>query len=264
MTALLRIALLFALPQEYTGLKRLTAPWKLTTREPFKSFVRHAPPKELLLIESGMGHDRMLEALEWLLGWTRPDLVIAAGFAGSLAQDLAVGDVCLGERLIGYDLQSHSQLRPAMNVSVSERLAHFCDERRIRKAQMVTVTQPEAKPQLARDFEKTPSIMDMESYFAGHWCYQNHIPFLSFRAISDGLSDEIDFNLKTISDSRGRVQIPLVVASVLKNPQLARSYYRSWKHSTKAAKNLGRALAGLLNLSSSELHTLIEENRLFV
>lgn len=264
MTALLRIALLFALPQEYTALKRLTAPWKLIRREPFKSFVRHAPLKELLLIESGMGHDRMPEALEWLLGWTRPDLVIAAGFAGSLAQDLAVGDVCLGERLIGHDLQLHSQPRPAINVNVSERLAHFCDERRIRKAQMVTVKQPEAKPRLARDFEQTPSIMDMESYFAGQWCYRNQIPFLSFRAISDGLSDEIDFDLETISDSRGRVKVPLVMTTVLKNPQLARSYYRSWKRSAKAAKSLGKALAGLLNLSSSELHTVIEENRSFV
>jgi adenosylhomocysteine nucleosidase len=264
MTAPLRIALLFALPQEYTALKRLTAPWKRTRREPFKSFVRQAPPQELLLIESGMGHERMLEALEWLLGWTRPDLVIAAGFAGSLAQDLVVGDVCLGGRFIYCDLQPQSQPRPTINLKVSERLAHFCAEHRIRQAQIVTVNQPEPKPRLARVFRETPSIMDMESYFAGQWCYQNQIPFLSFRAISDGLYDEIDFDLETISDSLGRVQIPLVVASVLKNPQLFRSFYRSWKRSAKAAKNLGRALAGLLNLSSSELHTLIGENRLFV
>ena len=88
---MIRIALLFALPQEYACLKRIMGSWRLETREPFKSFVCQDSSKELVLIESGMGRDRMLEALEWLLGRTHPDLVIAAGFAGSLTGELAVG-----------------------------------------------------------------------------------------------------------------------------------------------------------------------------
>jgi nucleoside phosphorylase len=264
MTALLHLALLFALPQEYAVLKRLTAPWKLLRREPFKTFVRHTPGKELLLMETGMGHDRMVEALEWLLGWTRPDLTIVAGFAGSLTQDLAVGDVCLGESFTAYDLYPHSPGNVQINLNLSKTLTHFCDENRIQKTGIVTVKHPKAKPELARDFEETAAIMDMEGYFVGQWCSQNRIPFLCFRAISDGLFDEIDFALETITDAGGRVKIPLVLGSILKNPRLVRSYYHSWKRSRKAAKGLTRALTGLLKLSSAEWLSIIMENRPFV
>ncbi len=262
MTVPLRIALLFALPQEYAVLKRLTGPWEFTRREPFKSFVRHAPSKELLLIESGMGHDRMLQALEWLLGRAQPDLVIVAGFAGSLTQDLAVGEVCLGESFSAFDSQAHSQLKSRISVNIPEALTHFCQLYRIKKTRIMTVQEPRSKRQMARDFEGAAAIMDMESYFVAQWCSRNHIPFLCFRAISDGLYDEIDFDLEAISDARGHVKIPLVMASVLKNPQLLRSYFLSWKRSSKAAKGLARALAGLLGLSCAELLTIIEDNRL--
>ncbi len=266
MTAHLRMALLFALPQEYAVFKRVTAPWKLVPQGPFKTFVRHAPskerPRELFLIETGMGHERMLQALEWVVGWSRPDLVIVAGFAGSLTQDLTVGDVCLGESFAAYDPQPHSQLTPGISLNISEGLARYCDAHRIRKTRIVTVKQPGSKRQMARDFEGTAAIMDMESYFVAQWCHRNHIPFLCFRAISDGLFDEIDFDLEAISDARGRVKIPRVIASVLKNPRLLRSYYLSWKRSRKAAMALARTLSGLLRLSSAELFTIIEDNRL--
>jgi hypothetical protein len=98
--------------------------------------------------------------------------------------------------------------------------------------------------------------MDMESYLVARFCSRNHIPFLSLRAISDGVSDEIDFDLTAISDNRGRVRIPLVLASVLRNPRLLRSYYLSWKRSQIAAKNLGKVLYSFLNLPIAEIRTL--------
>ena len=106
--------------------------------------------------------------------------------------------------------------------------------------------------------------MDMESYFVAEFCYHSHIPFLSVRAISDGVDDEIDFDPGAISDLRGRVKVPLVLASIIRNPALIRSYFLSWKRSRKAAESLGRALIGLVNLPSTELRSLIAENRLYV
>jgi hypothetical protein len=60
------------------------------------------------------------------------------------------------------------------------------------------------------------------------------------------------------------VKIPLVFGSVLRSPRLLKSYYLSWKRSTKAARSLGKVLAGLVNLPPAELHSLIQENRLYL
>jgi adenosylhomocysteine nucleosidase len=256
---MIRIVILFALPQEYGCLKRLMGSWRFTTREPLKSFVRQDSSKELVLIETGMGRDRMLGALEWLLGRTHPDLVIAAGFAGSLTQELAVGDACLGEAFASLDVPSHSEAGPRIGLEISQRLVRFCEEHRIRRTQIVTVSQPAPKQQLNKEYENNVTIMDMESYFVGRFCCEKNIPFLSFRAISDGLLDEIDFELAAITDARGQVKIPLVLKSILKNPRLLRTYYLSWKRSMQAARSLGKVLFELLHLPPTELRSLISE-----
>lgn len=260
---MIRIALLFPLPQEYGCFKRLMGAWRLRSRKPFKHFTYSKggqgglDPRELILIETGMGHKRTLEALEWLLGWFRPDLVVAAGFAGSLAQHLTVGDVCLGEVVTSFDVPSDSKIEHGVNLKLSEGLTHFWREHRIRRTRIVTATQPKPKQPLSEEFADPPSIMDMETYFVAKFCFRNHLPFLSIRAVSDGLLDEIDFDLTAISDARGHVRLPLVLSSVLRSPWLLKSYYLSWKRSRIAATNLGRALRDLLDLPQEELCTLL-------
>jgi adenosylhomocysteine nucleosidase len=258
---MMRVALLFALPQEYACLKRLMGSWRFVTGEPFKSFVSQDFDKELVLIETGMGRDRMVGALQWLLGRMHPDLVIAAGFAGSLNRDLAVGDAFLGEGFASLEMTSRAETGPRIRLEISKMLGQFCEEHRIRRTRIVTINQPASKQPISKDFENSVSLVDMESYFVGRFCYDRNIPFLSFRAISDGFLDEIDFDLVAITDTRGHVRIPLVLASVLKHPRLLGSYYLSWKRSTKAGRSLGKVLASLLNLPSAELRSLMLETQ---
>jgi nucleoside phosphorylase len=257
---MIRILLLFALPQEYAYLKRLTGSWRVAAREPFKSFVRRDPSRELVLIETGIGRDRMLGALEWLLGRMHPDLVIAAGFAGSLTQELGVGDACLGETFTSLEVPFCSESGPRkMGLELSERLVQFCEEQRIRRTQIVTVNQPAPKQKLSEAYENSVTVMDMESYLVVRFCYERNIPFLSFRAISDGVLDEIDFDLTAITDARGRVRVPLVLGSILRNSWLLKSYFMSWKRSMKAAKGLGRVIASLVGLPHEELRSLASD-----
>jgi nucleoside phosphorylase len=251
------ITLLFALPQEYAALKRRTGPWRLVARKPFKTFSHKFNQTEITLVETGMGHGRMIEALEWLLNRGHPDLAIAAGFAGSLGSDLAVGDVCLGEAFSCFDSDLHVHIPSRFSHEVVQRLIPFCDEYRVRRVQIITARKPVPKHSLGERFAGTLSVLDMESYFVAQFCREKMIPFISLRAISDGIGDEIDFDLEAISDRGRRVRVCLVLASLLKDPCLLRSYYASWKRSIKASQSLATVLAGLLRFPSAALWALV-------
>lgn len=284
----MRTVLLFALPEEYTNFKRVTGPWHLAHRTPFKTFLHATPFHEIVLVETGMGQKQLLEALPWLLESTCPDLIISAGFAGSLSEDLAVGDVGLGEdfssldeghhvqpcsEIVGASLQKAGSCgweraagdrkgKPSVTFHLEtgaetvSRLMRVGGQYRLHSARIVTVNQPQPKLLLANKFADSVSIMDMESYAAARFCHEHGIPFLGLRTVSDGLWDEIDFDPIFICDGRGHVSIPLVLLSVMRSPRLIKSYYRSWKRSRTAARSLGSVLAGLLALPAGELGAL--------
>lgn len=271
----IRMAILFALPQEYGTFMRLAGPWRMRSRRPFRSFSRCFPAirqkaslsskggqggaeiVEVILLETGMGRKQMLEGLEWLFGWFHPDLVVASGFAGSLAREVTVGGVCLGEMVASFDGPPGARVEDRFNSKIWECFAPFWSKHRVARTRVVTVPQPQPKQPLSRVFSEPPAILDMETWFAAQFCHERRLPFIALRAVSDGLGDEIDFDPAAISDARGHVSIPLVLVSVLRNPRLLASYYSAWRRSRLAAANLGKVLRSLLELPPAELRKLV-------
>lgn len=250
-----KITLLAALPQEYGPLKRLTGPWRLEERRPFPKLTSLSGDKEILLIETGMGKTMILEVLEREVKRSPPDVLVSMGFAGSLCEDFAVGDVALGEILIGLPGEGpmDSEL---LRFEPSSRLLGFCAGAEVRRARIVTVARPEPKPPLSMRFQEVPSLMDMESYHVAEAAKEAGIPFFCFRAVSDGLHDEIDFDLDGLIDPSGRVRVSAVLAAVAQHPRLLKSFYDSWRRSAKAARRLGEVLAALLRMPGRDLSEL--------
>ncbi len=265
--------LLFALPEEYGDFARVTGPWQLARRKPFRCFHRTDRFRNLVLVETGMGEKQALAALHWLLSRARPDLVIGAGFAGSLSEQLTVGDVCLGEVILslgeGHPVECHPGVcapppegKPPVTLvlkscaEIASKMMPAGCQFRLHHARIVTVPRPQPKPLLSQRYADRASVVDMESYGAARCCYENGVPFLGLRAVSDALWDAIDFDPTSLCDGRGRVRIPRVLVSVMRAPRLIGSYHRSWKRSRSAARSLGRVLAGLIRLPAEELDTV--------
>ncbi len=285
----MRTVLLFALPEEHASFRTTTGPWRLSCRTPFKTFCRNTISQDLVLVETGMGREPLCEALSWLLEHPRPDLIISAGFAGSLSEHLSVGDSCLGEAFVCFDEEhgwqwsdeiaraelpdaasgNRDDLASAMECRLlatfhlkrgSERLRQWLQvtgRYLFHPARIVTVTRPQQKASLAYRFADGTSLMDMESYYAVRFCFERRIPFLAIRAVSDGLEDELDFDLGAISDDRGKVRVPRVLASVIRSPRLIKSYYHAWRRSRTAARSLGNFLARVLALPEKDLEDLV-------
>ena len=216
-----------------------------------------ASGKELTLIETGMGKTGAAEAFRWTMGVGRPDLIVSMGFAGSLCDDFDVGRVILGNRFLYLPSSPVSWRHAVLRMEIPPGLEAYCRGGGIEIAQVVTADRPESKAETSRRFAEAPSVMDMESYILCRCSHEEGIPFLSLRAVSDGVDDEIDFDVDAISDSAGTIRISKVISATIAKPRLIRSFLASWQRSRRAAEQLAGALANLLSVRENDLRDMV-------
>jgi len=247
-----RILLVAALPQEYAHLTKITGPWKRFQMDPFSAWKCCTPDREMVLVETGMGRRSMLEGMQRAIGTVQPDLIICFGFGGGLSERLEVGQVNLVRYFVLWN-DAGSFDGEEFYLEPSSELLRFCSERRVGLCRSVTVGALTSKPRLSESVGRFPAVVDMESYHAARIACDAGIPLLCIRAISDGLNDEIDFDLSTIADDSGQVKVGRVLLAVLRRPSLAGSFYRAWRRSRWASIRLGEILAALLDIPGSDI-----------
>ena len=257
----MKIALFSALPHEYAAFKKLGGPWRLRSAKPFRIFSCSFFQNELTLLETGMGKGRLQDAFRRVVGLDRPDLVVSMGFGGSLCPDIEVGQVILGSSILCPEPVAGPVLHGELHPDIHSELSDFCRLNGIGTARLVTLDHPESKSVLRRRFGDSPSMVDMESYFLCRFSLDAGIPFMVFRAVSDGVDDEIDFDLSSISDEAGKVVVGKALAAVIKSPRLVRSFFHLWRKSRKAAQSLAHALAAFLSLPEPELRQMVLGSR---
>lgn len=242
-----RILLLAALPQEYARLLRTTGPWRRLAKKPFRVFSRDVGEGTWFLVETGMGQERFEEALRWSSHSLRPDCILKFGFVGSLTAALPVGCVVLGDSFFAYD-DSGKTLSGGIQVHIGRELSGFCSVNGVTVARFVTTGRPLPKGPLLAKFADRPTVLDMESAAAARHAASEGIPFLCLGAVSDAAEHEIGFDLDAIMDSRGAVDIRKVLAAVVRDPKLIGTFYRNWKRSSLAGRNMGDVLRDFLAL----------------
>ncbi len=257
---MLKIVMSAALPDEYRPLKKAIGQWMSYSSKPFRSSIASFADAEIFLIETGMGGARALHALEWISGIKKPDLICSFGFAGGLSEEIQVGDVFLASTFRAKEASKSSQDQESLNFEPSPQLADFCNEKGIRRAGIVSVARAMPKPEINRLLNGSAALVDMESCFAAKFALREQIPFLCFRAISDALRDEIDFDPEAISGSDGRVRVLKVLAALARSPRLIGSFYRAWRRSEKASHNLCTVLASLLQLPPQSIKNMAEHS----
>jgi adenosylhomocysteine nucleosidase len=206
----------------------------------------------VLVVETGIGPERAAEAVAWLLGRPaleqvpyRPKVVIAAGFAGALQANLAVGDVVLATEVVDADGRAWpttwpgelppGDWRPPLHrgrVLSVPRLVGTCDDKR------------------ALGRQHNALAVDMESVAVAELCRKHDVPFGCVRAISDPLDTPLSPRLLALL--AGSAVSPVKVAAALvQSPALARELWGLAKATRLAAVRLQQALGELLTLTLS-------------
>jgi adenosylhomocysteine nucleosidase len=204
----------------------------------------------VLMLETGVGAERVEEAVAWVLERPqlegvpyRPKVVLVAGFAGALDASLRVGDVVLATEVA--DGQGECWPAPWPGELPAGRW-----QPPLRRGRVLTLPQLAASPEEKRRLgqEHAAVAVDMESSAAARLCARHGVPFGCVRAISDSSDEPLAAELAAVL-SRGRVSPLRLLLALARSPGLGRDLWRLARHSRLAAEQLAKALGELLTLT---------------
>jgi adenosylhomocysteine nucleosidase len=173
-----------------------------------------------------------------------PKVVISAGFAGALEDQLQVGDVVLATEVVDEKDQRLATTWPrALPAGPWEPQLH--------RGAIYTVRKPIGTSQQKRLHGQAHSAVavDMESVVLARWCRQRDIPFGAVRAISDAADTELSPRLLSLLGD-DQPSIARIALAGLRSPSLLRELCHLARNTRKAAHHLALALGELLTLTT--------------
>ncbi len=252
----MKILILSALPREYLPLKRLFPAFRVVRSAPYGKFSLDLPGKEIILVETGMGPGAVEKVAREELKAQAPDLMLFSGFAGGLHPDLSIGSVCV------VTSTRHVEAEKRVIFHFSEEMVRFLYKNQVKPVLALTAKAPENKRRLWALVRGEPAVLDMETAWVAEAARSREIPFICFRAISDPVDRELGFDLQDICDENWEVRPLRVLKTVVKRPPTMWAFYRLWRGSSLAAKNLCLFVASFLELPSEEFGRMAAEIKL--
>lgn len=256
---MMQIAVLAAIPQEYHRFQKQLGKWRQLARKPFAVWLHRLPHKEVFLVETGIGNQPAVQAAEYVISRSPIDLLMSVGFAGSLVPGLHVGELVWSQELAVWDTAHGASPLVRFRSRHAPHLEVFREIHGIRPARFLTLDQPRPKTMLIKHLGDFPTVVDMESAPLAALAHRHRVPFLGLRAISDELTNEIDWDLSSILDKSGKVRVTKVMSTVFKRPGLVASFHGLWRNSLVAGRNLAQTLTALLLLPEQNLQALTRQ-----
>ena len=241
------LALLGALREEITGLKRHMVLEEVFVQEGCHVFRGRYKNKAILLVQTGIGKERAEAATKFILERYSVTALVSLGFAGALTEELKVGDIILcstlyrdnrctqGEAGLGNPYYSDASLVSVASLTLAlQRTAiRFCQGNSVTVAQ--PVSKAEAKCALGKAFHADG--VDMESYWVARIASAKQVPFIAIRAISDTMQDNL-IPFDQILDSNGKWRLKRVALFFLFHPQHVIRLFALLKNARQAMRSL--------------------------
>lgn len=164
---------------------------------------------DVVVVQCGIGKVNAALCTEALILHFQPDAVINSGVAGSLSEQLSIGEIALGERVVQYDSDTTALGDPLGWISTLNRPDFESDpllldqlERAIREvgipmargaiASADRFVTAETKAHILAHFDCI--ACEMEAGAIGQTCYANGVPFAILRSISDNADGSADMD----------------------------------------------------------------------
>lgn len=168
---------------------------------------------------TGVGKEKAIAAISSLLGNDpRPSLVLSIGFAGSLSDELSVGDLVLARRILATDGSPPLTVNPRLFQQAEDAILQNAIpfvRRDTLTADRIVRTRTE-RESLAREF--VAQAVSLEDYWVCSAAAQAGVPFVSVRAITDTTDQELPPYVEEIMLQREARQGMSVILNSLAKP----------------------------------------------
>lgn len=190
----------------------------------------------IAIVESGMGFARARDATLQLVEAHTPQWLLSCGFSGGLTADASIGDIVIATSIC----DEHGQ---EMKIDVGMP----ADRHRHVGRTLVTdqvVRKIDDKKALAEHYGAI--AVDMESLAVAQVGAETSTRFMSVRAISDDLSEDLPPEILSIIGSTGAVRVGAALGALWNRPSSAKDMWRLRENAMKAADSLAEFLDGVV------------------
>jgi len=211
---------------------------------PCRGFLCATRQQPVLVVETGVGVERALRAVDWLLSEPvhdgrphQPSLLLFAGFAGALDSSLRVGDPLLADEVI--DMHGNRWRSP------------FAGVPGVRSGRLLTADRFIGEPseKLALGKKHGALAVDMESAAFARRCHERGVPWACLRVVSDDVSVPFTTEVADLVED-GKVRLGRVVRLLLRKPWLLPKLLRLARQTRLAARRLADGVVQFLKCSS--------------
>lgn len=209
------IGIIGAMDEEVSKLKEVLGDVTVDTVAGMNFFKGTYEGKEVVVVRSGIGKVNAGICTQILADKYQVEAIINTGIAGSLKNEINIGDIVLSVDAIQHDMEAVSfgyapGVIPRMETSTfkgdaklielaKEACAEACPEIGVHEGRVLTgdqfISDKAVKNRLIETFDG--SCCEMEGAAIAHAAYLNNIPFLIIRAISDKADDSANMDYPT-------------------------------------------------------------------
>jgi adenosylhomocysteine nucleosidase len=211
------VAVLYALPAEVAGIRRVRPHWQF--------------------IHVGVGGVTAGTAARRYLESHRPDVVLSLGICGGLAPDLRIGDLVVPTEVC----DSTGICRSCVTLDgLTQPHAQSLQKTPVRlfSASRVVLNAAD-KARLAR--ETRANVVDLEAAAVANVCAEFGVPFAAVKAVSDAASDSLPVELPWFAP-QGEPQFGRLAFAVLRRPSLIPELVRLGRNCRTACRALTAAV----------------------
>ena len=228
------IAVTFALPAESSEFLRRLRDRTSAERNGVRILRGKMDVQMIEVLHTGVGEKVCRQRVEEFLQDQQFELLISAGFAGALNDELQAGDLLLAKNFSTINLNERS-------LSFSSLPIHMADLLTV----SALIDSSNERNSIAR--ASGAAAVDMETEFIARTCAEHGVPLLSLRVITDTPRQPFPAPMKVLFDvQRQRTNYRQLSSYVLKNPVTLWRLIRFGIRVAHARKALTEAIIGLV------------------
>ncbi len=192
----------------------------------------------IAVAQSGLGFANARAATQALIDTHTPRWILSCGFSGGLIPELKIGHIVLANGIV----DTHGQ-EMAVDLKMNEnRKGGLFIGRYVVADEMVRTI--EEKMQLAEKYNAI--AVDMESLAVAQACREAKLPFMTVRAVSDDLSEDLPKEIHSVINSSGSARLGATVGALWKRPGSAKDMWHLRENALRAANSLADFLDGVV------------------